>query len=87
MRFPIARHLLIDRGYTDDDPRLKKLPSWLKEAYLKDIDHCEETGSKEDLEIHRIKRGNIGGLYNPDNVKVLAHKRHGMHHYKEKGCR
>lgn len=87
MRFQEARKLLREKGYAENDPRLKRLPKWLKEIYIKEQLFCEETGSKEDLEIHRIKRGNKGGLYNPDNVKVLAKKRHKMHHYKEPGCR
>lgn len=88
MRFSTARKLLKEKGYTENDPRLKKLPKWLKEAYLKDIDYCEHSGCKnKDLEIHRIKRGNKGGLYIPNNVKINCKKHHRVYHSGEPGCR
>lgn len=83
MRFPTARQLLKEKNIPDDSPKLKRLPKWLKEAYLKDIPYCEETGVSYDLEVHRIKRACQGGLYNPDNVKILTKLRHKMHHANE----
>jgi len=86
-RFPKTRYLLKQKGYTENDPRLKKCPIWLKKSYLEEIPFCEGTGVSFNLEIHRIKRGNLKGLYNADNVKILNEKRHKMHHFKEPGCR
>jgi hypothetical protein len=67
---------------------LKKLPDWLKEAYLKAVNNtCEECGqieTKEDpLEVHRIIRGNEGGTYRPGNVKIIHKSEHDIYHSNE----
>ena len=66
-------------------------PKWLKERLIESRNGCEECGSKEHLEIHRIKRGVEGGLYvvcprnNPlHNTKVLCHKCHSKYNYSRK---
>lgn len=88
MRFQTARKLLKEKGYLDNDPRLKRLPRWLKKAYLQDINYCEHNGCKEkNLEVHRIKRGNKGGLYTPENIKICCKKHHKAYHSKELGCK
>lgn len=50
---------------------------------------CEQCGKHEDevgtLEIHRLKRGNVGGEYVLRNVKVLCKWCHSMYHYDEPG--
>jgi len=57
---------------------------WLREAYIKAVNNkCEMCGSKEDLQIHRIKRGNVGGEYIPSNCKVLCKKCHRRVHENE----
>jgi len=86
MRFEKTRKLLKEKGYNEFDQRLKKCPAWLRKSYISEINYCEETGVIYDLEIHRIKRGNRGGLYTPDNVKILTKERHKLHHAMEKGC-
>lgn len=58
-------------------------PKWLKDAYIKAVGKCERCGSKESLEIHRIKRGNVGGEYIPSNCKVLCKKCHKLIHQNE----
>jgi len=55
----------------------KKLPKWLKTAYLKAVKNkCQDCGKSKELEIHRIIPGNRGGLYIPQNVKVLCKECH-----------
>lgn len=72
------------------------LPNWLREAYIKGSNFkCQEIDCQEkDLEIHRIIRGNQGGLYTvaplsskKNNVQVLCKKHHKIRHTKEEGCR
>lgn len=75
-------------------------PDWLKLKYQKAVNFtcqiCNHQFTKplhstsNRLEIHRIKRGNVGGLYtvcklnHPDNnVKVLCKECHSRIHYKE----
>jgi len=41
----------------------KKCPLWLKKKYKEAVGKCECCNSKENLEIHRPKRGADGGLY------------------------
>ena len=68
------------------------IPSWLRKLYIKWAnERCMDCGSKEHLEIHRIKRGVEGGLYvvcprnNPlHNTKVLCHKCHSKYNYSRK---
>ena len=37
------------------------------------------------LEVHRIKRGNIGGKYIPRNIKMICNKCHKQYHANELG--
>jgi hypothetical protein len=73
----------------------KKCPGWLKvkliEAANAKCQECKKTG---DLEIHRILRGNQGGLYTVVplgskycNCKVVCKKCHKKFHRSENGCR
>lgn len=55
----------------------KVCPKWLKEAYRQSVKFtCQECNKHEDevgiLTIHRIIRGNQGGLYVPSNCKVVC---------------
>ena len=67
-------------------------PKWLKEALIKSRDgKCQECGSTENLEIHRIKRGAEGGLYVVcprnlpiHNTKVLCSACHEKYNYSRK---
>lgn len=70
-----------------------KLPNWLKEKYLEACSKCQDCGSEKNLEIHRIIRGNKGGLYTvaglkskSNNVQVLCGDHHKLRHSKEEGC-
>ena len=72
----------------------KTLPDWLRKKYLSEVDHCQRCASKENLEIHRIKRGNKGGLYTicslkhpSNNVKILCGECHDLIHSNEPGMR
>lgn len=66
-------------------------PNWLKRKYLEAANYkCQRCGSKSNLEIHRIKRGNNGGLYtvcplnHPDNnIKVVCSECHRLFHGNE----
>lgn len=58
-------------------------PRWLKEAFIRAVKCCEHCGSKENLEIHRLKRGYDGGKYIPRNCMVLCKTCHKMFHGKE----
>lgn len=70
----------------------KKCPSWLREAYLRAVKYkCEYCQSKENLEIHRPKRGVEEGLYlvvkkgDPAcNWQVLCHRCHEIRNYSRK---
>lgn len=44
---------------------------------------CEQCGKEGSLEIHRIKRGNAGGIYELRNIKVLCSKCHDLYHSNE----
>lgn len=83
-RFPTAEIELERRNISWDSEILKKLPEWLRKAYLKDIDHCEHRNCiNTHLEIHRIKREWEDGLYSPDNVKVCCVIHHDYYHASE----
>lgn len=49
--------------------------------------HCQECGRSEDkcgiLEFHRIKRGNAGGKYVPNNLMIICSHCHKLIHYGE----
>ncbi len=54
-----------------------KLPKWLKKSYIKAVkSQCQDCGSSKNLTIHRIIQGYKGGLYIPQNCKVLCEKCH-----------
>lgn len=55
-----------------------------KELLIEFVDKkCEECGKKLNLEIHRIRRGILGGTYEHRNCKVLCSSCHDKYHYKE----
>lgn len=59
-----------------------------KKQLLKDFVNniCEECNSKKEsneLEIHRINRGYMGGEYVLRNIKVICKNCHDKFHYKE----
>ena len=58
----------------------KVCPEWLKQAYKRAVRHtcedCRKTLRDDQLEIHRIKQGYMGGTYRPGNIKVLCNKCH-----------
>ena len=74
---------------------LKTCPAWLKTKYLEAVNFkCQGCNSKLNLQIHRIKRGNKGGLYTlvplnhkSNNIKVVCKDCHKKLHFKESGCR
>jgi len=58
-----------------------KCPEWLKLAYRRAVFFtCQRCNQHEEkvgkLEIHRIKAGYKGGLYTPNNVKILCKECH-----------
>ena len=71
----------------------KTLPSWLKKKYLEAVNYkCQRCNSNKNLQIHRLKRGNLGGLYTlaplnykSNNVKVLCKDCHKLIHSNEIG--
>ena len=72
----------------------KVLPEWLRKAFKRAVSYkcqrCgvgEGAGAEGTLEIHRLKRGNKGGLYTvvplnhkDNNVKVCCKSCHGYFH-------
>lgn len=67
-------------------------PSWLRSKYIEAVkETCQMCNKKsKSLNIHRIKRGNVGGLYtlcplnHPDNnVKVICSSCHNKIHANE----
>ena len=84
MRFPKTRKLLKEKGISDDSPKLKVCPKWLRDSYLSEINYCEHTNCEgKKLKIHRLKRKWQGGLYNPDNVKIACEVHHKLYHTNE----
>ena len=60
---------------------MKRLTKKIKEMLIEMVGHrCEECQTKENLEIHRIIRGNKGGEYIPRNIKILCRKCHKKYH-------
>ena len=72
----------------------EKCPNWLRKKYIEAVNYkCQGCGSKDNLQIHRIKRGNSHGLYTlvplnhkHNNIKVLCKDCHKLIHSKELGC-
>ena len=69
-------------------------PKWLKEKYLKAVNKCQICKFKKNLEIHRIKRGVMGGKYTVcplnqkgNNVMILCSECHKLVHGKEPGMK
>lgn len=84
IRFPKTKKLLKEKGIEEDSKELEICPKWLRESYLSEISHCEHTNCKrKNLQIHRLKRGWEGGLYNPDNVKIACSYHHPLYHRNE----
>jgi len=58
----------------------KRLPKWLRKAYLRAVNYtcedCKKKFQEEELEVHRKKPGYKGGTYKPGNVKILCKKCH-----------
>jgi 5-methylcytosine-specific restriction endonuclease McrA len=48
---------------------------------------CQECDKPEEqigtLEIHRIRRGNLGGKYVPNNLKIVCKSCHKLYHSQE----
>ena len=71
------------------------LPKWLREAYLKACgNECQTCHRKKPLEVNRIIRGNVGGLYTVcalkdkrNNVTIDCKDCHKLKHFSEQGCR
>ncbi len=76
---------------------LKTCPNWLKKKYREAVNFTCQGCKKHEkivgkLEPHRIRRGNIGGLYTlvplnhkGNNIKVLCNDCHKKHHANELG--
>lgn len=70
---------------------LKTLPKWLKQKYIEASNFkCQSCKKECNFEIHRIKRGNKGGLYTLvplnhklNNIKVLCPSCHKKLHQLE----
>jgi hypothetical protein len=66
---------------------MKKLTEHKKELIKEFVDYkCEQCNKKfpsEELQIHRIRRGCEGGIYELRNIKVLCKAHHKLYHYKE----
>lgn len=54
----------------------KRTPAQTKALIELADNKCEDCGSTQDLEIHRIVPGYLGGTYLPRNCKVLCKKCH-----------
>ena len=58
----------------------KKLPKWLRLAYMRSTgftcEDCLKVFTEAELEIHRIIQKYKGGTYRPGNCKVLCKKDH-----------
>ena len=73
----------------------KTCPSWLHKKYREAVNFKCQGCNKHEKEVgklipHRIKRGNIGGLYTTvplnhidNNIKVLCNKCHKKYHENE----
>ena len=46
-------------------------------------EHCKKVFKLEKLEIHRIRRGNMGGTYEHRNCKILCKDCHKLFHANE----
>lgn len=72
----------------------KTLPNWLRKKYIEAVNFkCQSCNSKNNLQIHRLKRGNSNGLYTlvplnhkQNNIRVLCSDCHKKLHYREQGC-
>lgn len=67
---------------------LKTLTEKEKEVLRKLVKNtCEQCHKHEDivgtLQVHRIKRGNVGGEYILRNIKMLCKECHNLYHYDE----
>jgi hypothetical protein len=57
-----------------------KCPKELIKTLIEEFKSCQICGKKENLQVHRIKRGNNGGKYIKSNVKLLCSKCHQQIH-------
>ena len=57
---------------------LRKLVKWTCE-------NCHKETDEGDLQIHRIKRGTMGGEYVLRNIKIVCRECHHLFHYREPG--
>ncbi len=48
-------------------------------------EECKKIFKLEELEIHRIRRGNVGGTYEHRNCKVVCGDCHKLYHGNEQG--
>jgi hypothetical protein len=67
----------------DDNIGPTKCPISLFRELLDEFNGCQICGSKDCLQVHRIKRGNSGGKYIKSNVKLLCINCHKQIHQKE----
>ncbi len=58
----------------------KKFKELLCELVNSRCELCHIAYTKNNLHIHRIRRGSVGGLYEHRNCKVLCRKCHGLIH-------
>ncbi len=54
----------------------KRTPAQTKALFELAENQCEDCDSTENLEIHRITQGYLGGTYLPRNCKILCHSCH-----------
>lgn len=50
----------------------------LKEVYKLAVGECEQCGSTDSLEVHRMLPGYKGGTYIPRNIQILCGECHKM---------
>ncbi len=64
---------------------MKQLSKLQKKVLISLVKKCEVVTckNKENLEIHRIKRGNVGGEYLPHNIKIFCQTCHKKIHSNE----
>lgn len=61
----------------------QKFKRLLCEIYDYKCELCRKVYKPEELQIHRIRRGNVGGKYEPRNCQVLCVSHHKLIHSNE----
>lgn len=67
-------------GYKRLSVKLKKVIRHLQ------FGECKFCSKTDDLEFHRLQRGNNNGLYNTENTILVCKEHHKLLHCKETGC-